>query len=150
VLAEKVLNELHDWPVTLPGEMVYFARAAALIEGLGVRYVPSFSGVTFAAPVVLRMRREILESLGDAPRQARPEDWAVALGGAVGSAVRILRDAGRAIAADFATRVPSSAATELARFLQTIDPRQRIEEIAARKPLPPPAEQKLLLPATGD
>lgn len=141
VLAERVLNELHDWPVTLPGEMVYFARAAALVEGLGVRFIPNFSGVTFAAPVVLRMRREILESLGDAPRPATREDWAVALGGAVGSAVRILRDAGRAIAADLATRVPSAAAQDLARFIQAIDP---------RTPLQAPVERKLLLPATGD
>jgi predicted unusual protein kinase regulating ubiquinone biosynthesis (AarF/ABC1/UbiB family) len=150
VLAERVLNELHDWPVTLPGEMVYFARAAALIEGLGVRYVPNFSGVTFAAPVVLKMRREILESLGDIPKTARAEDWATALGGAVGSAVRILRDAGRAIAADFATRVPSSAAADLARFIEAIDPRLLIGAAEPAKRLPPaPLDQKLL-PATGD
>src|SRR3712207_6118501 len=113
VLAERVMNELHDWPVTLPGEMVYFARAAALVEGLGVRFIPAFNGVTFAAPIVLRMRREILASLADAPTPAASEDWAEALGGAVGSAVRILREAGRDIFAAFASRVPASAAADV-------------------------------------
>jgi predicted unusual protein kinase regulating ubiquinone biosynthesis (AarF/ABC1/UbiB family) len=139
VLAERVLNELHDWPVTLPGEMVYFARAAALIEGLGVRYVPNFSGVTFAAPVVLRMRREILASLAEAPAPATTEDWAIALGGAVGSAVRILRDAGRDIFAAFASRVPASAAADVGRLIEAFDP---------RRPLPPVRQR--LLPAAGD
>jgi len=141
VLADRVLNELHDWPVTLPGEMVYFARAAALIEGLGVRFVPAFSGVTFAAPVVLRMRREILASLGDAPAPAGRDAWAEALGGAVGSTVRILRDAGRDIFAAFASRVPATVASDLGRLLDAFEP---------RAPLPRPAMDQRLLPATGD
>ena len=141
VLADRVMNELHDWPVTLPGEMVYFARAAALVEGLGVRFVPGFNGVTFAAPVVLRMRREILASLADAPAPATTEDWAIALGGAVGSAVRILRDAGRDIFAAFAARVPASAAGDLGRVLDAFEP---------RRPLPRPPLTQRLLPATGD
>ena len=66
LLADEVMGTLYDWPVTLPREMVYFARAAALIEGLGVHFDPRFSPIVFATPIALRMRRRILASLGGA------------------------------------------------------------------------------------
>ena len=63
LLADRVLTTLYDFPVTLPGDLVYFARTAALIEGLGARYDTRFNGVTFASPVALRLRREISGAL---------------------------------------------------------------------------------------
>ena len=41
VLADRVMRELFDWPIVLPGELVYFARTAALIEGVGATYDPA-------------------------------------------------------------------------------------------------------------
>jgi len=63
VLADRVMRELFDWPIVLPGELVYFARTAALIEGVGARYDASFNSIAVASPVVLRMRREIMHTL---------------------------------------------------------------------------------------
>ena len=102
VLAEEVVRELYDWPIVLTGEMVYFARAAALIEGLGARYVPGFNAVTFASPIVLRMRGEILAALRGAGLDAGAPggpDWAVLLGTIVGQAARVVAGAGRELAA---------------------------------------------------
>jgi hypothetical protein len=97
-----VIRTLYDWPIVLTGEMVYFARAAALIEGMGVRYVPGFNAITFASPVVLRMRGQILAALRGAGLDAGvpPQpDWAVLLGTLVGQAARVVAGAGRELAA---------------------------------------------------
>lgn len=63
LVANEVMATLYDWPVTLPSEMVYFARTAALIEGLGARYDPYFNAVMFATPIAIRLRGQILKSL---------------------------------------------------------------------------------------
>lgn len=63
VLAERVMHELLDWPIVVPGELVYFARTAALIEGVGVRYDSHFNSIKVASPVVLRLRGELLAAL---------------------------------------------------------------------------------------
>src|SRR5688572_12001227 len=85
---------LYDWPVRLPSEMVYFARTAALIEGLGVRYDENFNAITFASPIALRMRREILQSLGQGalPPVDLPTVVGAALGHYAGKAVKAGRD----------------------------------------------------------
>lgn len=63
VLADRVLRELFDWPIILPGELVYFARTATLIEGIGARYDRHFNSIRVASPVVMRLRREVLIAL---------------------------------------------------------------------------------------
>lgn len=65
LLADRVMKTLFDFPVVLPQHLVYFARAAALIEGVGTRYDPYFQAIPIASPVVLRMRSRILSSLGE-------------------------------------------------------------------------------------
>lgn len=65
LLADQVLETLYDFPVILPPDMVYFARTAALIEGLGVRYDTRFNALLVVAPIAMKMRREILSSLGE-------------------------------------------------------------------------------------
>ncbi len=92
-LAEDVMATLYDFPVLLPGDMVYFARTAALIEGLGVRYDTRFNAIRFATPIVLRLRREIFSSLGEPLGGDR--DIATAIGATLGSLVAIARRAGR-------------------------------------------------------
>jgi predicted unusual protein kinase regulating ubiquinone biosynthesis (AarF/ABC1/UbiB family) len=85
-LADEVVETLYDFPVQLPPDMVYFARTAALIEGLGVRYDPRFNAVEFATPIALRFRGAILKSLGEGVRI--PSDLPGALGAMAGYAVR--------------------------------------------------------------
>lgn len=95
LVTDEVMAALYDWPVRLPSEMVYFARTAALIEGLGVRYDDRFNAITFASPIALRMRREILESLGrggEVPGLDLPTMVGAALGYAAGTAVRAGRE----------------------------------------------------------
>ncbi len=72
LLADEVLETMYNFPVILPPDMVYFARTAALIEGLGARYDARFNALLVVAPIALRMRREILTSLGQlSPGEAR-------------------------------------------------------------------------------
>lgn len=97
LVTNEVMAALYDWPVRLPSEMVYFARTAALIEGLGVRYDDRFNAITFASPIALRLRREIFASLGqgELPPVDLPTVVGAALGHAVGVAVRTGRDLAR-------------------------------------------------------
>ena len=66
----------------------------SLIEGLGVRYDDHFNAITFASPIALRMRREILVSLGqgELPPVDLPTVVGAALGLAAGKAVRAGRE----------------------------------------------------------
>jgi predicted unusual protein kinase regulating ubiquinone biosynthesis (AarF/ABC1/UbiB family) len=93
LLADEVLAELYDWPIVLPSNLVYFARTAALIEGLGTHYDPHFNALTFASPIALSLRSRILASLY--PDGARPAlDPARVIGAAIGAVARILRRTG--------------------------------------------------------
>lgn len=91
LLANRVLKSLLNSPVALTEEAVYFARAAALIEGIGTKYDPYFQVVPIASPVILRMRSKILRSLGE---QVRPnlQEVASVVGYALGRAVKWVRE----------------------------------------------------------
>ena len=102
-LADDVMATLYDFPVLLPGDMVYFARTAALIEGLGVRYDTRFNAIRFATPIVLRMRREILASLGEPLGGQR--DVATAIGATLGSLVAIAKRASREVVTSLAANL---------------------------------------------
>ncbi len=102
-LADEVMATLYDFPVLLPGDMVYFARTAALIEGLGVRYDSRFNSISFATPIVLRLRREILASLGD--QLGAERDVATVIGATLGSLVAIARRAGRDVVTTLASQL---------------------------------------------
>jgi predicted unusual protein kinase regulating ubiquinone biosynthesis (AarF/ABC1/UbiB family) len=112
LLAEQVMQTLYEWPVQLPREMVYFARTAALIEGLGTRYDPRFNAIHFASPIVLRLRGRILASLreggatlGDVPAV----DWPSLIGGALGRVAGAMSRAGRELALALATEMARDA-----------------------------------------
>ncbi len=96
-LADEVLSTMYDWPVVLPGDLVYFARTAALIEGLGIRYDARFNALQVATPILLRFRGRILAALED-PAASRDRDWASSLGTFFGRASRILKRASRDLA----------------------------------------------------
>lgn len=88
VLAERVMRELLNWPIVLPGELVYFARTAALIEGVGVRYDSHFNSLRVASPVVMRLRGELLSALlGDDGHREPLVTFAATLGAMAGTAV---------------------------------------------------------------
>ena len=90
LLADEVLAELFDWPIVLPSNLVYFARTAALIEGLGTHYDAHFNALAFASPIALSLRSRIMASLY--PEGGAPEiDPARIIGAAIGAVARILR-----------------------------------------------------------
>jgi len=62
-LADEVMRILYDWPVVLTGEMTYFGRAVALIEGLGARHVPGFNPVRYVKPLLMKHRTAVLRAL---------------------------------------------------------------------------------------
>lgn len=92
VVADRVMRELFNWPIILPGELVYFARTAALIEGVGARYDRSFNSIRVASPVIMRMRNELMAALlGDDGKREPLVTWAATLGAIAGTAYTVVR-----------------------------------------------------------
>jgi predicted unusual protein kinase regulating ubiquinone biosynthesis (AarF/ABC1/UbiB family) len=90
-IADRVMRELFNWPIVLPGELVYFARTAALIEGVGARYDRHFNSIRVASPVVLKMRRELLAVLvGEAGTREPIIRFAATLGALAGGATALV------------------------------------------------------------
>jgi predicted unusual protein kinase regulating ubiquinone biosynthesis (AarF/ABC1/UbiB family) len=96
LLADRVMKTLFNYPVILPQNLVYFARTAALLEGIGTRYDPYFQAIPVASPVILRMRVRILKSLGE---KVEPQlgDVAMVAGHALGRAARWVVDTAKGI-----------------------------------------------------
>ncbi len=113
LLADQVLHELFDAPIVLPSDLVYFARTASLIEGLGTRYDPHFNPIEFAGPIALRLRGKIMASLRDpnAPRPTwgRDGEWVVELGGLLGDVASVVSRAGRELTAIVGERLLNSS-----------------------------------------
>ncbi|HLU24847.1 MAG TPA: AarF/UbiB family protein [Longimicrobiales bacterium] len=61
-MVQRIMNTFYTWPLILPQELVYFFRAAALLEGIGFRYDPHFNGLELARTVIRRMRGELLRA----------------------------------------------------------------------------------------
>jgi predicted unusual protein kinase regulating ubiquinone biosynthesis (AarF/ABC1/UbiB family) len=68
IIAE-LLDTFYTWPVTLPQELVYFFRTAALVEGVAFHYDANFDGLTFIRGVVQKNQAELLRSTGQQPAQ---------------------------------------------------------------------------------
>jgi predicted unusual protein kinase regulating ubiquinone biosynthesis (AarF/ABC1/UbiB family) len=68
-LIREIMDTFYTWPLMLPRELVYFFRAAALLEGLGFRYDPVFNGLDTARPVIRRLRPELLAATAQRPGQ---------------------------------------------------------------------------------
>lgn len=94
LLTREIIHELHHWPVRLPSDLVYFARTAALIEGVGVRYDPQYNPVLAAGPTLWRMRSQLMASLGDT-RALQQLDWPTAVGYLLGRAAAKAAEVGR-------------------------------------------------------
>ncbi|MBA3658508.1 MAG: AarF/ABC1/UbiB kinase family protein [Gemmatimonadales bacterium] len=86
-VVEEVLRTFYDWPLMLPSNLVYFGRAAVLVEGIGLRYDPDFNVLAVARPVAARSAVRLLQGTeGDV--RTRLTDWTLD----AASAVRTLRD----------------------------------------------------------
>ncbi len=68
-MVQEIMNTFYTWPLMLPRELVYFFRAAALLEGIGFRYDPAFNGLEIARPVIRRMRSELLAATLREPKE---------------------------------------------------------------------------------
>ena len=112
LLADEVIAELYDWPIVLPSHLVYFARTASLIEGLGTHYDAHFNALAFATPIALSLRSRILASLypdGGHPRV----DPARVIGAALGAVARVVQRASVEVVAAVRDAVASAALPEL-------------------------------------
>lgn len=68
-MIREIMDTFYTWPLMLPRELVYFFRAAALLEGIGFRYDPVFNGLETARPVIRRLKFELLEATAQRPKQ---------------------------------------------------------------------------------
>ncbi|HET7459630.1 MAG TPA: AarF/UbiB family protein [Longimicrobium sp.] len=103
-LADEVMRLLYDWPVVLTGEMTYFGRAVALIEGLGARHVPDFNPVRYVRPILMKHRAAVLRALG--PGDDEGYDLAFGLGLLARDVTRVIFDASRGLLSVFARHIP--------------------------------------------
>ena len=112
LLADEVIAELYDWPIVLPSHLVYFARTASLIEGLGTHYDPHFNALAFATPIALSLRSRILASLYPDGGQPRV-DPARVIGAALGAVARVVQRASVEVVAAVRDAVASASLPEL-------------------------------------
>ncbi|MGH7657976.1 MAG: ABC1 kinase family protein, partial [Gemmatimonadales bacterium] len=87
-LVEQVLTTFYDWPLMLPSDLVYFGRAAVLVEGIGLRYDPAFNGLSIIRPIVERQKGRLLAGLVEGDPKHQLLDWTQE----AATAVRTLRD----------------------------------------------------------
>ena len=113
-LVEEVLRTFYEWPLMLPSNLVYFGRAAVLVEGIGLRYDPAFNALAVTRPVVARSAGRLIQGVMEQDPRARITDWTQE---AIG-AVRTLRDLVRRLERDeLRVRSHPRDTLELQRFL---------------------------------
>lgn len=74
-LVEEVLKTFYNWPLMLPSQLVYFGRAAVLVEGIGLRYDPNFNGMTVIRPAVDHYKDRMLSGLLEGDSKSVLDDW---------------------------------------------------------------------------
>ncbi len=87
-IVEDVLRTFYDWPLMLPSDLVYFGRAAVLVEGIGLRYDPGFNMLAAARPVVARSAGRLMQGLLGAEGRPRVAEWGLD----AAAAIRTVRD----------------------------------------------------------
>jgi predicted unusual protein kinase regulating ubiquinone biosynthesis (AarF/ABC1/UbiB family) len=112
-MVQEIMDTFYTWPLQLPRELVYFFRAAALLEGIGFRYDPAFLGLDVAVPVIKEMRGELLRAT-----KREPQDIAKGIFFDVRSQINALRDiVVRAEREEFRVRIHPRDMTHIERFL---------------------------------
>lgn len=94
-IVNEVLSTFYRWPIMLPSEFVYFGRAAALAEGIGVRYDPDFSSIQFVTPIVKQLRGKLMASMFGGDARYVLQDAMSELAGIARELRDVLRRAGR-------------------------------------------------------
>jgi ubiquinone biosynthesis protein len=113
-LVEQVLQTFYEWPLILPSNLVYFGRAAVLVEGIGLRYDPEFNALSVTRPVVARSAGRLMQGMLDQDPRSRVTDWTQE---AI-TTVRTLRDLVRRVERDeLRVRWHPRDTLELHRFL---------------------------------
>ena len=74
-LVEQVLQTFYEWPLVLPSNLVYFGRAAVLVEGIGLRYDPEFNALAVARPVLARSGARLMQGVLEQDPRLRITDW---------------------------------------------------------------------------
>jgi predicted unusual protein kinase regulating ubiquinone biosynthesis (AarF/ABC1/UbiB family) len=112
-VVEEVLQTFYEFPLTLPSDLVYFGRAAVLVEGVALRYDPNYNVVAVAQPVLTRFAARMLGA-ATADARARITDW----GQELGAAARRLREVLRRVERDeLRMRWNAQDAAEFRRFI---------------------------------
>jgi predicted unusual protein kinase regulating ubiquinone biosynthesis (AarF/ABC1/UbiB family) len=112
-VVEEVLQTFYEFPLTLPSDLVYFGRAAVLVEGVALRYDPNYNVVAVAQPVLARFAARLLGA-ATADARARITDW----GQEVGAVARRIREVVRRMERDeLRVRWNAQDAAELRRFI---------------------------------
>jgi predicted unusual protein kinase regulating ubiquinone biosynthesis (AarF/ABC1/UbiB family) len=113
-IVEDVLRTFYEWPLMLPPDLVYFGRAAVLVEGIGLRYDPNFNAIATARPVVARAAGRLIQGLLSSDSKSVITDWGLEAAAAVRSLRDLLRRAERE---ELRVRWHPRDAAELQRFL---------------------------------
>jgi predicted unusual protein kinase regulating ubiquinone biosynthesis (AarF/ABC1/UbiB family) len=108
-----IMDTFYTWPLMLPRELVYFFRAAALLEGIGFRYDPAFNGLETVRPVIRRMRGDLLAATAREPAVLARTVWDELRSGA--TAIRDL--IARAERDEFRVRIHPRDVIQAERFL---------------------------------
>ncbi|MCH7562764.1 MAG: AarF/ABC1/UbiB kinase family protein [Gemmatimonadetes bacterium] len=66
-IVQELFDTFYTWPLMLPQELVYFFRASALIEGLGISYDRSFDGLGLLRRVVGDYKFQIAKTAAREP-----------------------------------------------------------------------------------
>jgi predicted unusual protein kinase regulating ubiquinone biosynthesis (AarF/ABC1/UbiB family) len=112
-MVQQIMDTFYTWPLALPRELVYFFRAAALLEGIGLRYDAAFNGLESVRPVIRRMRPQLMAATTRPTRE-------IALGvmDEVRTGFAAIRDVlARAEREEFRVRIHPRDVTGVERFL---------------------------------
>ncbi len=109
----EIMDTFYTWPLMLPRELVYFFRAAALLEGIGHRYDPGFNGLEVSRVVVTRMRDELVRVAAREPADVARNIFDEARG-AIAGVRDLIRRAERE---EFRVRIHPRDLFQLERFL---------------------------------
>jgi predicted unusual protein kinase regulating ubiquinone biosynthesis (AarF/ABC1/UbiB family) len=82
-IVEDVLRTFYQWPLILPSDLVYFGRAAVLVEGLGHAYDAEFNAMAAIRPVVTRLSPQLTETLLGVSPQHTLLDWSQEAAGVI-------------------------------------------------------------------
>ena len=113
-IVEDVLRTFYEWPLMLPPDLVYFGRAAVLVEGIGLRCDPNFNAIATARPVVSRSAGRLMQGLLAADGKGTITDWSMEAAWAVRSLRDLLRRVDRE---ELRVRSHPRDTLELQRFL---------------------------------